>query len=83
MEHNNKSTQKEAKIETARCPQCNALCLNGHDEDNQIYCANCGKSFKPQSYISLSLEEFKAMSMKATECHTKSGWIAFEVGELN
>ena len=69
-------------VELARCPQCNALCLNGHDVDNQIYCAKCGRSFIPKSYIEMSDEEYKDMTEKALQKHQRSGWLAFTTGKL-
>lgn len=74
---------RESKVELARCPRCNALCLNGHDVDNQIYCAKCGQSFIPQSYVELTNEEYEAMKEKATARHEKSAWIAYTVGKIN
>ena len=56
-------------VELARCPQCNALCVNGHDVDNQIYCAKCGRSYVPKSYIEMTDEEFRAMTEKALQKH--------------
>ncbi len=85
MEHNNNmpAAQRESKVEMARCPQCNALCLNGHDVDNQIYCAKCGQSFIPKSYVEFTTAEYEEMKKKATARHERSAWIAYTVGKIN
>lgn len=85
MEHNENmsASAREQKVEMARCPHCNALCLNGHDVDNQIYCAKCGLSFIPKSYVELTAEEYEEMKKKATTRHEKSAWIAYTVGKIN
>lgn len=74
---------KESKVEMARCPRCNALCLNGHDVDNQIYCAKCGQSFVPPSYVELTTTEYEEMKKQATARHERSAWIAYTVGKIN
>lgn len=80
---NEKSLAKEHKTELARCPRCNALCVNGHDVDNQIFCAKCGQSFIPKSYIEMTNEEYVAMTKKATTEHHRSGWTAFTIGKID
>lgn len=74
---------RDSKVEMARCPHCNALCLNGHDDDNRIYCAKCGLSFIPKSYVELTTEEYEEMKKKATARHERCAWTAFTVGKIN
>ena len=60
MERNNSKN-----VTLARCPHCNALCVNGHDEDNQIFCAKCGETFLPKSYEEMSEEEMMMAALDA------------------
>lgn len=64
----------------ARCPNCNSLCVNGHDDDNQICCAKCWQTFLPKSYVKMTDEEYKKMTEKATHKYEHCGWIAFTTG---
>ena len=80
---NMSAAETEFKVEMARCPSCNALCLNGHDVDNQIYCAKCGLSFIPKSYVELTTTEYEEMKKKATARHERSAWVAYTVGKIN
>ena len=75
--------ERNYKVETAICPKCGALCINGHDDDGHIYCAKCKQTFVPQELTQISLEEFKALNQKVAgglgvryEC---SGWTAYVV----
>lgn len=72
MGRNNSKT-----VEAARCPRCNALCVNGHDVDNQICCAKCGRSFVPASYVIMDTDEFKVMKQQALKKHKRGGWEAY------
>lgn len=85
MERNNQPSVASSgghKLELARCPRCNALCVNGHDVDCQIFCAKCGQSFIPKSYIEMSDEEYKEMTQKAAQKHQRSGWIAYTIDKI-
>ena len=73
MEHNSKTTT------LARCPKCNALCVNGHDDDNQIFCARCGETFLPKSYTEMTAEEYSEMAKNAISKHMRNGWIAYRL----
>ena len=76
MERNNSNN-----VTLARCPHCNALCVNGHDEDNQIFCAKCGMTFLPNSYEEMTEEEYKQMAKDAISKHMRGGWIAYKTYE--
>ena len=79
----NTTASKESIVKMARCPICNALCLNGHDVDNQINCAKCGQSFLPKSYVELTTAEYEDMKKKAAARHERCAWIAYTVGKIN
>lgn len=61
----------------ARCPQCDAACVDGHDEDCQIYCAKCGYSFVPKSFVRMTDAEYKEFTQKAKRRFDKGGWTAY------
>lgn len=73
--------KNKKSVELARCPQCNALCVNGHDDDRQIFCAKCGRSFIPKSYEEMTDEEYREMAAKATCKHVRSSWVAYTTSE--
>lgn len=70
--------QKTSNYEVviAFCPTCGAVCVEGHDNDGQIYCANCGVTFRPKRTTKLSGSEYQKMA-KETKCVEKGGWTAF------
>ena len=69
--------KRNNKIILATCPRCNAVCLQGHDEDGQVMCAKCGNTFKPKADILMNADEYKEFSEKAQERHERGGWTAF------
>ena len=66
----------EKMVVLANCPNCNAICINGHDDDNQIFCAKCGRTFLPANYIRKTENEYKKLIEGATK-HMRGGWTAF------
>ena len=69
-------------LETARCPKCNAICINGHDDDGHIYCAKCKHTFLPKQLTKITDEEYKALQEKVSsegERYECSGWTAFAI----
>ena len=67
----------EYKVNLASCPSCNATCVEGNDNDGQIYCANCGKSFIPKEVREVTDKEYRELEKAAKIKRTRSGWIAF------
>ena len=68
----------EKMVVLAHCPNCNAICVNGHDDDNQINCAKCGRTFvpAPADYIRKTESEYKKLIEGATK-HERGGWTSF------
>ena len=71
MERNNSKT-----VTLARCPKCDAFCVNGNDDDHQIFCAKCGATFLPKSYTEMTAEEYGEMAKNAVSTHLRNGWVA-------
>ena len=69
--------KNEYKVNLATCPSCNATCVEGNDNDCQIYCANCGKSFIPKEVREVTDEEYKEIAESAKAKKTRGGWTAF------
>ena len=69
---------EERKIEYVVC-ECGAICLNGHDEDGQVYCAGCGKSFRPKEVIVVDESEFHEKVRNLKKCiRVYDSWIAYK-----
>ena len=62
--------------EVCECPKCKATCLVGHDEDGQVYCANCSNSFRPSKTKTITEKKLRQLYANA-ERRDKSGWTAF------
>ena len=71
-----KRTQ-EVRHEVNVCPQCQATCMVGHDEDGLILCAKCGCSFRADDIVEISTEQLHELFTNATK-YERSGWMAFE-----
>lgn len=67
----------EYKVNLATCPSCNAVCVEGNDNDCQIYCAKCGVSFIPKTLKTVSQEEYAELAKNAKSKHSRGGWTAF------
>lgn len=65
-------------IALCKCPSCNATCLIGHDDDGQVYCAKCGKSFIAVEEISVTPEEYRKIYSESKK-YQKGGWTAFDI----
>lgn len=69
----------EYMTETTRCPRCNAVCVTGHDDDGQVFCAKCGLSFIPKETKLLNPEEYRKLREEAKSRHERAAWIAYTV----
>ena len=69
----------EYTTETTRCPRCNAVCLTGHDDDGQVFCAKCGLSFIPKQTEDLDSEAYRKLREEAKEKNSRAGWTAYTV----
>ena len=67
--------KRDYKVETTKCPRCGAICLVGHDDDMQTWCANCELSFRGK-VESLDAEAFEKIENNSIR-KSKSGWIAY------
>ncbi len=68
--------KQESQTTIAICPRCGAICVEGHDDDGQIFCAKCGHSYTPKTVETLTDEEFKER-IKGKRRIEKSSWIAY------
>lgn len=72
--------KKRYLVEMANCPRCKAICLVGHDEDGQIFCAKCGNSFRPDKTIKMDEKEYEEMlANKVKMKHESGGWTAYTI----
>lgn len=74
--------ERNYTLEIARCPHCNAICLNGHDDDGHIYCAKCKQSFIPKELTQITDKEYKELLEKVKKGGVRydcSAWTAFVV----
>ena len=70
--------KKRNLVEMANCPKCKAVCLVGHDEDGQVFCAKCSASFRPVEIKSMETEKFNEEIVKKAKIEHKSGgWTAY------
>lgn len=67
---------EESRHEVNVCPQCQATCLVGHDVDGQVFCANCGCSFRADDITEITDAQLRKL-YETTERRERSGWIAF------
>lgn len=70
--------QNNNNIALCKCPSCNATCLTGHDDDGQVYCAKCGRSFISVKDISVTPEEYRKIHAESKK-YERGGWIAFDI----
>ena len=68
--------ERNYTVETAVCPHCGALCVNGHDDDGHIYCAKCKQSFVPKQLNRITDSEYRELIANATK-YESSSWTAF------
>lgn len=72
--------EQNFNIQTAVCTKCGAVCLGGHDDDGQIYCARCETTFMPKDVKEMTKQEFnKDIVEKAEGKFERSGWTAYTV----
>ena len=64
-------------VEMAECPSCHAICDVGSDEDFQVFCAKCKRSFKLRVTRLVTKNEHKQIEMEAYVTHKYSGWTAY------
>ena len=75
-----KKMEQSFKIQTAVCTNCGAVCLGGHDDDGQIFCAKCQTTFKPAEINEMTKQDFNdSIVEKAEEKFERSGWIAYAI----
>ena len=65
-----------ANLDYYRCPQCNAVCADGSDDDWQITCAKCHTSFSSVRQNPVSSEEVQ--SIISDESYKKTVFGAWE-----
>lgn len=70
--------ERNYTIALATCPKCKATCVEGHDDDGQIFCACCGHSYIPSEIKKVTEEEYKKVRETANACYEKGGWKAFK-----
>lgn len=71
--------EQKYNTSVATCPRCKAVCVVGHDEDGQVFCAKCGNSFRPEVTKELNEQEYRTLRENATQRHERASWTAFSV----
>lgn len=59
------------------CPHCKALCEEGHDDEFQITCGNCGKSFRSDHEKCVCIEESYLKQNFKRVTRMTPGWNAY------
>lgn len=77
LERNNTETSYEVVI--AVCPTCGATCVEGHDNDGQIFCAACGVTFMPKETTAICDADYIKLTKEAKRRIERGGWTAFIV----
>lgn len=72
-------TQTNYEVVIAKCTKCGATCVEGHDNDGQIFCAACGLTFLPKETKAISDVEYTALTKSAKKRIDRGGWTAFIV----
>ena len=72
---NNRPNSSPDFAELLICPLCNALCVEGEDDDFQVSCAACGHTFNGKLASTMVLsEEFLLRNYHKL---TRAAWIAY------
>ena len=65
------------KVEYTHCPQCGAICLTGNDDDFQVFCAKCGRTFISKENHLIEREEFGHLIVNR-QIYQHGGWTCFD-----
>lgn len=70
---------KQRVIMLTKCPKCGATCRVGHDEDMQVFCANCTTSFgyEIDDIELVTSDEYQERKSSAKKVFERSSWEAF------